>query len=193
MSIPNNDPSSSVTINNVELTPSGTDFFLRDLPVGSFAIDAGGNFPFKVAFQPDTEGLQTAKITVYYATGTTKEYNLTGTGKRIRYFTNNNDLDVIPGSEVSLTVNADIPTLSYDISKLDVIIQHNPEVTAFNTNNNGFVLVPISNNINWTWSNNLNKNSQQNISFDGLPNTINDSLSHGEVHELFDIKYKMYL
>lgn len=191
--IPNNDPNSPVTINSVELTPIGTDFFLRDLPVGSFSIDAGDSFPFKVAFQPDTEGLQTAKIIVNYATGTTKEYTLTGTGKRIRYFTNSNDIDVIPGSEVSLKVMADIPTLSYDISELDVILQHNPEITAFNANNNGFILTPVSNNINWTWTNSSNKNSQPFINFDGLPNTPGDNLANGAIHELFDIKYNMYL
>lgn len=193
LSIPNNDPNSSVTIDRVELTPSGTDFFLRDLPTGSFDISAGSNYPFKVAFQPDTEGLQTAKVTVYYATGTTKEYNLSGTGKRIRYFTNTSELDVIPGSEINLTVMADIPTLSYDISELDVILQHEPEITAFNMNNNGFIVVPISNNINWTWTNNSNLNSQQYISFDGLPNSANDWLNSGAIHELFSIKYKMFL
>jgi von Willebrand factor type A domain-containing protein/type IX secretion system substrate protein/HYDIN/CFA65/VesB family protein len=193
LSIPNNDPNSSVTIDRVELTPSGTDFFLRDLPSGSFDISAGNNYPFKVAFQPDTEGLQTAKVTVYYTTGTTKEYILTGTGKRIRYFTNQSEIDVIPGSEITLTVMAEIPTLSYDISELDVILQHNPDITAFITNNNGFIFTPISNNINWTWSNNTNKNSQQNITFEGMSNTQADWLINGTTHELFDIKYKMYL
>ncbi|PKL81258.1 MAG: hypothetical protein CVV25_00500 [Ignavibacteriae bacterium HGW-Ignavibacteriae-4] len=193
LTIPNNDPNSPVTIDKVELTPNGTDFFLRDLPAGSFVINAGIDYPFQVAFQPDTEGLQTAKITVYYATGTTKEYLLTGTGKRIRYFTNSSDIDVIPGSEVNLKVMADIPTLSYDITDLDVILQHNPDITAFNTNNNGFILTPVSNNINWTWSNNTNKNAQQFVEFNGLPNTSADILSNGATHELFDIKYKMYL
>ncbi len=193
LSIPNNDPNSAVTIDRVELTPSGTDFFLRDLPAGSFVINAGGNYPFKVAFQPDIEGLQTAKVIVYYSTGTTKEFNLNGTGKRIRYFTNSNDIDVIPGSEVKLTLMADIPTLSYDISDLDVILLHNPDITAFNTNDNGFILTPISNNINWTWTNNTNKNAQQYINFEGLPNTPADILSNGATHELFDIEYKMYL
>ena len=145
LSIPNNDPNSPVNIDRVELTPSGTDFFLRDLPAGSFSIDAGDSFPFKVAFQPDGEGLQTAKITVYYSSGTTKEYNLTGVGKRIRYFTNKNEVDVIPGSEIKLTVMADVPALSYDISKLDVTLKHNPNVTAFITDNNGYVFTHISN------------------------------------------------
>lgn len=193
LSIPNNDPNSPVTINKVELTPNGTDFYLRDLPAGSFPIDAGSTYPFKVAFQPSTEGLQTAKVTVYYASGTSKEYNLTGTGKRIRYFTNTNDIDVVPGSEVKLKVMAEIPTLSYDIADLDIILQHNPKVTAFNTDNNGFILTPTSNSINWTWSNNSNRNSQQLINFDGLPNTPADNLANGTTHELFDIAYKMYL
>lgn len=193
LTIPNNDPNSPVIIDKVELTPNGTDFFLRDLPTGSFPINAGGNYPFKVAFQPDTEGLQTAKIIVYYATGTTKEFTLSGTGKRIRYFTNSSDIDVLPGSEVKLTVMAEIPTLSYDISGLDVIIKHNPEITAFNSDNNGFILTPVSNSINWTWSNNSNTNAQQLINFDGLPNTPTDILDNGKTHELFEIKYKMYL
>lgn len=193
LSIPNNDPNSSVTIDRVELTPSGTDFFLRDLPTGSFDISAGDSFPFKVAFQPDGEGLQTAKITVYYSSGTTKEYNLTGVGKRIRYFTNKNEVDVIPGSEIKLTVMADIPTLSYDISKLDVTLKHNPNVTAFITDNNSYVLTPISNSINWSWINPSNINSQNLINFSGIPNSVNDWLKQGTIHELFNISYKMYL
>ncbi len=194
LSIPNNDPNSPVTINSVELTPNGTDFFLRDLPTGSFDIDAGDSFPFKVAFQPETEGLHTAKIIVNYATGTTKEYTLTGTGKRIRYFTNSSDIDVIPGSEVILKVMADIPTLSYDISELDVILQHNPEITAFSTDNSGYILTPVSNNINWTWTNNTNLNSNPIIDFKGLPNNVlTDNLVSGTIHELFDIKYNMFL
>ncbi|MCB0702533.1 MAG: VWA domain-containing protein [Ignavibacteriae bacterium] len=193
LSIPNNDPNSPVNIDRVELTPSGTDFFLRDLPAGSFSIDAGDSFPFKVAFQPDGEGLQTAKITVYYSSGTTKEYNLTGVGKRIRYFTNKNEVDVIPGSEIKLTVMADVPALSYDISKLDVTLKHNPNVTAFITDNNGYVLTPISNSINWSWINPSNINSQNLINFSGIPNSVNDWLKQGTIHELFDISYKMYL
>lgn len=191
ISIVNQNPTDPRGIVSFELLPNGTDFSVSKLKVPS-SIDAGGTLNFNINFSPTFTGVQNAVLKINFDDGLTNTYNITGTGKRIRYYTDNNQLEVLPGSDIDLKLMADIPVLDYQIKNLDITIQHNPEVTGFETNQNGFIIVPKSNTINWTWNKTSNKNSQQYINFNGIADNSTAYLNNGVV-ELFTIKYFMYL
>lgn len=190
-SLINQDVSKKRTVDRYEILPSGTDFSV-DLPNGQFDIPAATPRPFRVLFSPMTTGLQTAKLTIYYQDGVNEVINLSGTGKRIRFYTSKPNIDVVPGSEMTLKVMADIPVLDYRIDNLDIRLKHNPEVTSFKNDINGNVKLPLSNSINWIWSNSNNINSSEYIDFNGTPSTATDELTSGTI-ELFEINYIMYL
>lgn len=191
ISIINQNPTDARGILSYNLTPSGTDFSISKLSVPT-SIDAGGKLDFNINFSPTFVGVQNAVLKINFDDGLTNTYNITGTGKRIRYFTNDDKLNVLPGSDINLKLMADIPVLDYPIQNLDITIEHNPDVTSFETNQNGFIIVPVSNSINWTWNKTGNKNSQQYIDFNGIANNPASYLNNGVV-ELFAIKYFMYL
>lgn len=190
-SIVNENQSSSITVENITLTPASTEFS-TDLPLGTFDIGPNSSQLFNVMFSPTTEGLQSAVLTVNFADDTNKIYNISGTGKRIRYFTDNSEVELTPGLETTLTVMAEVPELDYDINQLDVSINHNPDVTSFSIDDNNNVIVPISNNINWTWSElNAPNNSQFKV-FTGIATDPADFLNTN-TYKLFDINYRLYL
>lgn len=191
VTINNESDNTEAVISNYNLVPSDVEFS-TNLPNGEIRIDPSDNFEFKVAFSPTVDGLQNAVLTFNYEDGTSKIYNIEGTGKRIRYFTDNNKIELTPGLETKLTVSAEVPKLDYPIEELDVSINHNPLVSSFLTDDNNVIINPISNSINWTWSTLNAPNNSQFKNFSGLPNAQADYLTEN-TYELFDIEYRIYL
>lgn len=186
----NQDASNVRSVESYTITPSGTDY-TTNLPNNSFDIQPTGNYPFEITFSPLSVGTQNANLIINFSDGVSEEYIIEGTGKRIRFYTNKPDIDVVPGSETKLTVMAEIPLLDYPIDNMNIKIKHNPEVTSFNTDNNGKVKVPISNSVNWTWDNLSNINSSEYLDFTGTADPSAE-LTEG-TYELFEIEYIMYL
>jgi Mg-chelatase subunit ChlD len=189
-SIINENQSSSITVENISLTPANAEFS-TDLPNGTFDIGPNSSQPFNVTFSPTSEGFQNAVLTVNFSDGTSKVFNISGTGKRIRYFTNDAEVELTPGLENTLLVKAEVPLLDYDIDILDVSINHNPNVTSFSVDNN-MIIPPMSNSINWTWVVTNAPNNSQFKLFTGSADQAVDNLNNN-TYDLFEIDYQLYL
>ncbi|MFN3194657.1 MAG: VWA domain-containing protein [Chlorobiota bacterium] len=189
-SIINENLSSSITVESITLTPSTTDF-KTNLPNGSFDIGPNSSQAFNVTFSPTMEGVQNAVLTVNFSDGTNKIFNISGTGKRIRYYTDNSSIELTPGLVNTLRVKAEVPELDYDINMMDISVNHNPNVTSFSVDNN-MIIPPVSNNINWTWVvTNAPNNSQFKV-FTGTADQAVDNLNNN-IYDLFEIDYQLYL
>lgn len=145
ITITNSSAETDLILNSYEFVGTDKDAFTFEFTPNS-TIEAKNNKSFNITFAPTEQRAYSVQLVIKTSYNEDITIPITGSGERIYYYTDNNNINAEPGKEVDFNVFVNVPDIySPTIDKLEFEVKHHTSMLAYKPNS---LTSSLS---NWTW------------------------------------------